>query len=299
MSDSVPPPEETAIARPKAVRNWRGYMKEYVVIVVGVLTALAAQQAADWWRWKSEVAQAREVIATELADSVRASIMRIRAAPCVESRLDTVSDILDAAARTGRLPPVGIIGQAPAMLWPTGAWESVVASQTATHFPREQLTGLARVYKSVARAESFNVMEREAWSSLYAMVGPGRSLDPASEAELRRALSQARLANRMLMTSASSLMEGAKGQDLPYSREDLESIAAAKRTPLTGDKTRMWAGNVTVRDRVVVGLSLICDPIGPVPPRYGQSQNTYYQSRYDDYVRAVPDFGDGAKIGAP
>jgi len=174
------------------------------------------------------------------------------------------------------------------LLWPSGAWESVVASQTATHFPREQLANIARLYKLVERAESFNVMERQAWSSLYTMVGPGRHLDPPSEAELRRALSLARLSNRMLLTSVVSLMAGAKSENLPFSRSDLDRISAAKRAPLTGGNTL-----------IATGMALICGPIGPVPHRYGQSQNTFYQSRYGEFLRSVPDFGDGSKIPAP
>jgi hypothetical protein len=281
--ESVREEPPTEIHKPNP---WRGFLKEYAVIVIGVLTALAAQQAAEWWQWRSQVAQAKDVLATELADSVRSAIMRVRVTPCVERRLDAITDILDAAAKTGSLPPVGIIGQAPALLWPRGAWESVVASQTASHFPREQLANMARVYKFVERAESFNVMERQVWSTLYTMVGPGRSLDPASEAQLRQALSLARLSNRMLMTSVASLMQETKRENLPFSRSDLDRIGAIKRAPLTGEMAALPAR----------GMALICGPIGPVPTRYGQSQNTYYQSLYDEFLRGVPDFGDGAKI---
>ncbi len=287
MTDAVQAsPDEPPVEKP--TRNWRDFLKEYAVIVVGVLTALAAQQAVEWWQWRSQVAQAKEVIATELASSVAGAISRVRVAPCVESRLDAVTDILDAAAKTGSLPPVGIIGQAPALLWSSGAWESVVASQTASHFPREQLANIARLYKYVERAESFNVMERHAWSSLYSMVGPGRRLDPPSEAELRHALGQARLSNRMLLTSVVSLMLAAKSENLPFSHSDLDRIAAAKRAPLTGGTSLIGRG-----------MALICGPIGPVPTRYGQSQNTYYQTRYGEFLRGVPDFGDGARIPSP
>ena len=45
MTETAPtePPQEPPVEKPK--RNWRGFLKEYAVIVIGVLTALAAQQA--------------------------------------------------------------------------------------------------------------------------------------------------------------------------------------------------------------------------------------------------------------
>lgn len=282
------------IHKPKPWRDWRELLTELAIVVLGVGLALAAQQAADWFHWRSEVAQAREVIATEIANSVRGAVLRVRTAPCVESRLDAVTDVLDQAARTGNLPPLGIIGQAPALLWPTGAWESVVASQTATHFPREQLANLARLYKQVERAESFNVAERQAWSTLYTMVGPGRRLDPSAEAQLRQALSVARLSNRMLLTSVAGLMAAAQEANLSFSQDDLDAIATAKRAA-AGMSTE-----ITGAGQVGISLALICGPIGPVPPRYGQSQNNFYSlTRYGEILKAVPDFGDRAKISSP
>jgi hypothetical protein len=38
------PPAAAPVEKPK--RNWRGWLKEYAVIVIGVLTALAAEQTA-------------------------------------------------------------------------------------------------------------------------------------------------------------------------------------------------------------------------------------------------------------
>ncbi len=154
--------------KPKPWHNWRDFLKEFGTIVLGVCVALAAEQAVEAYHWGTQVREARALIATEMAHNVRQAIIRSRTELCGERRLDELAAILDTASRTGALLPVGDIGLPPRGYWYSGNWESVVASQTATHFPREQLANLARVYKSVERAESFNIMEREAWSSLYA-----------------------------------------------------------------------------------------------------------------------------------
>src|SRR5262249_14454598 len=129
---------------------------------------------------------------TEMTYNLVGAIARIRSAGCTELRLDALAGILDEAARSGGLPPVGNIHGPVRHQWRTGSWDSIVASQTATHFPPEQLAALASLYKQVERAEVASTSQNEAWSRLYTMVGPGRRLDPASEADLRMALSIAR-----------------------------------------------------------------------------------------------------------
>ena len=145
------------IHKPKPFHNWREFFKEYAIIVVGVLTALAAEQAVEAWHWRSQVREAREVIASEMAYNLEGAIWRMRTIDCVERRLDSLAKILDEAARTGKLPPVGYIAQSPRHMWRSGAWDSVVASQTATHFPREQLADLGALYKVVQRIEDYSM----------------------------------------------------------------------------------------------------------------------------------------------
>jgi hypothetical protein len=47
------------IHKPKPWRGWREFLKEYAIIVVGVLTALAAEQGAEWHHWNHQVEVAR------------------------------------------------------------------------------------------------------------------------------------------------------------------------------------------------------------------------------------------------
>src|SRR5215469_3371884 len=122
--------------KPKPVHSWRELLTEIGVVVIGVSIALAAEQTVDSLHWRTQVAEAREALAAEMALNVRNAIWRMRTAKCVERRLDELAVILDAAAKTGSLPPVGDIAMPQRSYYPAGTWDSVVASQTATHFPR-------------------------------------------------------------------------------------------------------------------------------------------------------------------
>lgn len=46
--------------------GWREFLKEYAIIVIGVLTALAAEQAVQMLHWRADVAEARKALIAEV-----------------------------------------------------------------------------------------------------------------------------------------------------------------------------------------------------------------------------------------
>lgn len=261
--------------KPKPVHNWRELMAEIGVVVIGVCIALAAEQAVEAIHWYNTVVEARGVIATELAGNLSNSIRRMRTAHCTEQRLDTLAQIVDAASSSGTLPPVGDIGLPPLAQWTSGAWDSVVASQTATHFPRQQLADLAVIYGFVRKANDLNLADANSWAALHTMVGPGRRLDPSAQDRLRAALSEARYYNRSLATLGLRIVQRMEQQDMQFSRDDLKLIARAETRPLAGSN---GAVNST------------CLPIGPAPTSYGQAPLAAAMAEIDTQLKHLPEF---------
>jgi hypothetical protein len=268
------------IHNPKPMHSWRDFLKEVGTIVLGVSIALGAEQAVEWWHWRGQVAKAREVIATEMAQNLVGAVIRLRTEGCLERRLDALTDIVDAASRSGQLPPVGEIGQPPPRQWRSGAWESVVAAETATHFPRQQLSELGSLYQLVERMEGLTQLDLQTWNGLYPMIGPGRSLDSASEAELRKALSLARAISRAYASQAITLIVRTQALGLPFSADDLKQIANAKQRSMVTPNSRALPNPI----------SAICGPIGAVPPRYGQAQLAVVPALSDQALKTMLDF---------
>jgi hypothetical protein len=279
MSDAEttepPPPEEPAmeIHKPKPMHNWREFLKEVGTIVLGVGIALAAEQTVEWWHWHNKVIEARAVLATELASSVGNAVDRMMVERCGERRLDALEQILDGASRTGQLPPVGDVGAMPLRQWTSGAWDGVLASQTATHFPRQQLAGLAIIYGFVRKADAFAEPEVAAWTELSAMSGPGRRLDPVTEDRLRAALGRARYFNRTRDALSLALISQIKRQDIVFSPEDLAIIQAG-----TKRGTHRY----------------LCEPIGPAMASYGQAPLSDVPAGTDQALKNLPDFAKAA-----
>ena len=275
------------IHKPKPVHNWRELLTELGIVVLGVSIALAAEQTVEYFHWRAQVVEAREFIATEMAGDLRLAIYRMRTATCTERRLDELGAVLDGAARTGKLPPLGDISMPPRGYWPSGAWESVVASQTATHFPRQQLADITLTYKIVTKLEEYTADEFAAWNSLYAMTGPGRRLDPASEARLRDALSHARSVGRLVAIMSDQLAARVNTLGLPFSPTDLALIDQGKQAPLLAPRTLLTGGGTA--------FGAICAPMGQAPSLYGQGYYNAAAPQIDDAVKNLPDFAKGAR----
>ncbi|MBV9548458.1 MAG: hypothetical protein JO256_02150 [Alphaproteobacteria bacterium] len=255
------------IHKPKPIHSWRELLTEIGVVVIGVSIALAAEQTVEWLHWRARVADAREVIATELTTNMVGAIARVRTRNCTEARLDALSLMLDEAAKKGALPPVGDVGVPPRANYPSGAWDSVMASQAASHFPRQLLADLSSAYKRAQRLEEFSFPEIQSWQALYTMVGPGRRLDPPSEAALRQALSSARIDNRVLASLGSQLIDLVGKLHLRLGTEDKARLAAAQDQPLS--------------------QYTVCRPIGAVTASYGQGYRNTSEAQLEDSLKSL------------
>ena len=92
------------VHKPKPWRGVRGFLKEYVIIVVGVLTALGAEQAAEAVHTHNEVAEARAALNKELAgNAVQVGLVEVEEV-CIPVQLDNYVRWAEGGARSCALP---------------------------------------------------------------------------------------------------------------------------------------------------------------------------------------------------
>jgi len=75
------------IHKPKPWHGLREFLNEYLIIVIGVLTALAAEQAVEALRVGSEVREARAAIHAEMRVDLRKLLLEQREYACYASRM--------------------------------------------------------------------------------------------------------------------------------------------------------------------------------------------------------------------
>lgn len=197
----------------------QAFVREIGGIVLGVLIALALGALATAVGWRMDAADARRALSLELGEIIGQGRERELANACIEARLDKVAAVIDAAEVTGRLPPLGEIGDPPWRTWSHGVWDSTISSDIASHMDRETLDNLSGAYEFVTILNRESAFELENWTSLYGLVGPGRATSPAEIADFRAALTRTRAAHRMMVLSAVRLRQIADAYDLPYDRD--------------------------------------------------------------------------------
>jgi hypothetical protein len=269
------------IHKPKPIRNWRDFLKEVGIIVLGVSIALAAEQAVQYVHWRGDVVQARAFLSTEIARDTANAISRLRTQSCTEHRLDELAAILDLASQSGRLPPVGAIGQPPRRGWSIGTWDSVMASQVNTHFSGRQLQGLAYFYNFVRNSMTYSDQEIQAWSDINSMAGPGRRLDPVGEDRLRAAISTARSLNRAIAFGAIRMTELASAAT--FSKQDRDYFIAPMR------KNSLTEGQYNI-DNGITPMFDICRPLGAVPAHYGDGILPGVPAVMPEVLKTMPKF---------
>ena len=177
------------VSWPRPNQGWRILIGEIVIIVVGVLIALGAQQAVEDYKWNRDVSAGREALRNDYVEIVVNARERIGLDACLRRHLNELALLL--ARFPGRTPGIGRFGSPPERPWVPASWGSLVATGVSTHMPRREMLAHARIAESARQAEQRVAEEMLHWSHLYAVTGPARPLASGEEAAIRQSLARA------------------------------------------------------------------------------------------------------------
>jgi len=179
------------IHKPKPWHSVREFLKEYAIIVIGVLTALGAEQGVEWLHWRHQAEVAREAIAFDLGETVARAASKDAESVCVGRRLGEFAEVLDAAQATRRLPPMGQQGTPDTPPWGLRSWSGLTSGLTLAHIPNREQLLLSGLETYLGKLSANSREEQQEWAILRTMVGPGRPTSDAEIASLRAALGRA------------------------------------------------------------------------------------------------------------
>jgi hypothetical protein len=196
------------IHKPKRWHGFREFLKEYLIIFVGVLTALAAEQGVEWLHWRHEVKEGRAALHREMAFDSSYFRDRITVRACLDRQLDKVQAALDSAAG-GRPAALALPLLGPGRLTVTSQWAVEQASQIMTHFPREEMSSLSLWYDQTTAMKAWIEQEEEAWAKLAALDSP-QAFAPIDLALARQQLQRARYLHLLMTTNAQRQLDRAE-----------------------------------------------------------------------------------------
>lgn len=177
--------------KPKLWHSWREFLKEYATIVIGVLTALAFGQAAEWLHWQGKVRSAEHAIQTDLALTADLASERVALSRCLDERLKVLKELAE-----GRQPSAGPVPpdaggypmsapyRPPARAWNTQAWEGVMADGTYAHLNPDRARALSLLYYTVGNMREGSFVEKNEAPELDLLENKAIALTPDKRAEL-------------------------------------------------------------------------------------------------------------------
>ena len=178
--------------KPKPWRGWREFLKEYAIIVVGVLTALGAEQAAVALRDRHDAAAARSAVETEIRLNLSYMQGRMATQACVERRLDEIGALLVKAGEGPLAPRPNWVGQPSSWLIASQRWQAATGSGRVSLFDGAEQGRLAGVYSPLSRFADAQESEQAAWAQLRGLETWTGPLGSAGRIHFLTALQQAR-----------------------------------------------------------------------------------------------------------
>lgn len=162
------------IHKPKHWEGLREFLKEYLIVVVGVLTALAAEQSVEALHERGLAREARQAIDAEMQDNVNRIAYRQAQQPCVDARLREITGLLaDWAA--GKTPPAGLsIGDPGDPPMVQQRWQANLNSGRFSRQSAAEQSRQAAFYTQLAILQDMESREHYVWSELRTLeLGPG------------------------------------------------------------------------------------------------------------------------------
>jgi hypothetical protein len=215
------------VHRPKPIHHWREFVKEVGIIVLGVLIALAAEQAVEWLSWRAKASQAEQHLRRDAASVLNAMLERLEIQKCQDGRLTLIRDRLLASgpAWIGMAPfytsgpPAGSTYAHPMRGWPRTSWTTAVASTAALHLPGDRLDAYAEIFAAAEREANDQATEHEASSELNALGSP-LTLPPDQKLTFLRIIEAERARNRVMAYEADNTLPyfTALGMDIEKAR---------------------------------------------------------------------------------
>ena len=229
------------IHKPKPWHGLREFLKEYLIIVVGVLTALGAEAVVQNLHEARLSEEARAAVRDELNIDITNMSERLTREACVARRLDEITALLDRAEVGGSFPPPGPVGGPRERGLYTERWETAKAGGRLSLISSDEQRAFARAYLPMQRADELQRQELQVWLRLHALTGL-RRIPPDMITVERLAVAEARDLDRLV----------------------LQSFA----------QTRFYAGKLGLKGDAhllrppdeATGGPAICRPLGALPP---------------------------------
>lgn len=191
---------------PKLFGDRREFLREFIIIVLGVLTALIAQSIAEDYGWRQKVRAAADDMRQELSNGdAPANYLQLMMNQCIDDRLAAVRSAVEDGDRDGARRIIGGMWL-PAGTYDNLAWDNAVSSEISTHIPQHDKYEFRIAYVMVPELNSVRAKMLADLARLKSIPRDGGPLGQAEKQMALEAVANLEMDNyRMLRASAFTL----------------------------------------------------------------------------------------------
>lgn len=209
------PPEETSGAervevhhKPHPVHSWREFLKEVGIIVLGVMIALAAEQALDAVHWAGRVREAEASMRKELAeDDGPQAYDRLVKSPCIVAQLDRLeSAIVADRDRSAPFRPQPVV-MPFFYTWDSDAQREAVSTGAMAHMSPERAYAWSSPYALTSAMNEINLKESDDYAELMGLRAAPIHLAEGARERLLAAIARARRDDALLTHLARMMIK--------------------------------------------------------------------------------------------
>ena len=210
------------IHRARPLHGARELLTEIGVIVVGIVIALAGEQAVEAWHWSHQTRETEDALRAELQVSIDNVGERLAVDGCLRRQLAALQTAALARAplaRPAAADPKRVVPDlyvSPWRAWTWGSWEAAMASGALSHMMPARLHAYANAYKAVEDIDEIIQRERDTKGALAPLAGATLDLPEANR--IRAALSNLDRDRADILTAGRDLLGDVRGLGLAPTR---------------------------------------------------------------------------------
>ncbi len=169
--------------------GWRAFWSEILIVVLGVVIALAANEWVEEWNWRNRVESAEARLQGDIAWAFLWSAEKSVTQPCVDAQLASAGrNVLDSGDVLQPMPIVTTLGLQFVVRMPNRpfrfpVWDALLADGTASHLTTQRQALFGRISDGMAQSRAYESETRRVGGNLLLLRDP-IALDPVVRADL-------------------------------------------------------------------------------------------------------------------
>jgi hypothetical protein len=158
--------------------GWRAFWSEILIVVLGVVIALAANQAVENWNWRNKVKDAEVRLQGDIAWAFLWAAEKSAGQPCVDAQLAAMARaVIESGETLQPLPVVMALDLQSVVRMPNRpyrfpVWDALLADGTASHFGTQRQALFGRISDGMAMSRASEVETRRLGGNLLRMRDP-------------------------------------------------------------------------------------------------------------------------------